>query len=140
MAADDDFWNGLGAKPAATAPAKSAPAAPAQDDDAFWSSLGSGQGTATPATSAADPNRIHFDPDRLRIVGNALMRGAHQGLDVPAEALAGAADWVARQFGYTTNQQEKTRAGDVAFNQPYDVNPRTRASALVPPDWPAIWR
>jgi hypothetical protein len=45
---------------------------------------------------------------------------------VPAEALAGGADWVARQFGYNTTQQAQTKAGDVAFNQPYDVNPENQ--------------
>lgn len=121
---DDAIWSTLGAQPAA--PATSAPPA-ATNDDAIWSTLGSKDATTTtPDTFGADPNRIHFDPDRLRIIGNALVRGVHQGLDVPAEALAGGADWVARQFGYNTNQQAQTKAGDVAFNQPYDVNPENQ--------------
>jgi hypothetical protein len=128
--ADDDLWGTLGAQPAAPAaqPATGSQPPASAADDPVWSTLGAkgATTTGTPETSAADPNRIHFDPDRLRIIGNALLRGAHQGLDVPAEALAGGADWVARQFGYNTNQQAQTKAGDVAFNQPYDVNPENQ--------------
>ena len=113
--ATDDIWSTLGAKPAAAASA--APAA--ADDDAIWSTLGTGKPT-TEKTGSSD------NPSTLSTVISGLERGAHQGLDVPAEALAGAGDWVARQFGYDTNQQAQTKAGDVAFNQPYDADPNNR--------------
>jgi hypothetical protein len=118
----DDFWSTLGAQPTTTAPARTGSAAPSgQGDDAFWSTLGSGQ-TTTDREKAA--------PSLLSTVGSSLLRGVHEGLDVPAEALAGAADWIASKFGYTTNQQEQTKAGDVAFNQAYDVDPANQG--IVP--------
>ena len=127
---DDALWGTLGAQSATAAPtAKTAApntAAPASaDDDKLWSSLGTrgGGSSTTTDTSTTDPDRIHFDPDRLRIVGNSILRGIHQGIDVPAEALAGGADWVARQFGFDTHQQEQTRAADQAATQTYDTNP-----------------
>jgi hypothetical protein len=115
---DDALWGTLGAQPAAPATAAAAPP-PAAADDPTWATLGAKGGAATtPQTAAA--------PTMMSTITNSLLRGAHQGLDVPAEALAGGADWVARHFGYDTTQQQQTKAGDVAFNQPYDVNPANR--------------
>jgi hypothetical protein len=112
---DDAFWGTLGAQPPAAPATTSTPATPppATGDDAFWSTLGSKQPDQPAAPTPSIGSAVY----------TSLLRGAHEGLDVPAEALAGGADWVARQFGYNTNQLAQTRAGDVAFNQPYDVNP-----------------
>ena len=123
---DDAVWQSLGAQPSTPSSAStSAPAAttaPA-NDDAVWSSLGTG-GAAAPATTTTGGATTPPAPQSTfaRII-SSLERGAHQGLDVPAEALAGGADWIARQFGYNTTHQAQTKAGDVAFNQPYDVDP-----------------
>lgn len=120
---DDDFWGSLGAQPAMPSkPASSAPSSTGSDD-AFWSTLGTGKQQDGGDTSQGSRS----DRTVLSTITSSLLRGAHQGLDVPAEALAGGADWVARQFGYNTNQQAQTKAGDVAFNQPYDVDPANQA-------------
>ncbi len=117
---DDDFWKGLGTKPEAS-PASEPTAPPAHVDDGFWSTLGTSEKPDTAAP--AEDKRIHFDPARLSIVGNSVLRGLHQGLDVPAEALARGADWVAGKLGFASNQGAQTAAADAAFNQDYDANP-----------------
>ena len=119
---DDDIWGTLGAQPAAPATTGKSAQPAAANDDAIWSTLGAKGGATTGQEQPGTPI--------LTTIGSSLLRGAHEGLDVPAEALAGAADWIAKRFGYDTTQQAQTKAADVAFNQPYDVNPENQG--IVP--------
>ncbi len=110
-------------KQAAPAPAPDAPAVPSDAD--FLRQAGSAATQPPAGTSAPPPDTggIRFDPARAAIIGNSVLRGLHQGLDVPAEALARGADWVGNKLGMSSGQGPQTAAADQAFNQNYDANP-----------------
>jgi hypothetical protein len=129
---DDDFWSTLGTKnpEAAAAPengTRSTTVPPASGDD-FWSTLGRPQGESS-ATGSKTAGGTSVDPETgadastLGNVAKSIYRGIHQGFDVPAEWLAGGADWLARQAGYNTNQLQVARDAAASFNQPYDADP-----------------
>jgi hypothetical protein len=81
-------------------------------------------GGAAPATLTQPPqDSIRFDPARLAIIGQSVMRGLHAGVDVPAEALASGYDKLTNLLGYSTTQGPQTATADTAFKSAYDVNP-----------------
>jgi hypothetical protein len=112
--ADDELWGSLGVKPAT-------PAA-AGGDDAIWGTLGSGK-TDTTQTAPGDQST-------LSTIVSGFSRGAHQGLDIPAEAFASAGDWIARKFGFNTNEQERLRASNTAAREAYEADPSN--TGIVP--------
>ena len=59
-------------------------------------------------------------------VGNSVLRGVHQAIDVPATALASGADWVAKQFGGNTNFAADAAAAPQQFNAAYDADPNNQ--------------
>jgi hypothetical protein len=134
-------WDSLGVKappdnaaPAATSGTPDQSPSPDQRPSVTWDSLGAKSAPDTvqpgtqPAASSSPPAPTNQSP--LGVVGNSFLRGVHQGLDVPAEALAGGADWVARQAGYNTNQLQQTQQAAASLNQPYDANPANQG--IVP--------
>ena len=105
----------------ATPPAPQAgqPAAPATPGpSAFDSTM-----TAPATPAAAATAQVASDSGPGSWIPAGLARGAHQGLDVPAEALARGVDWMAGKLGYQTSQGPQTAAADQTFNSAYDQNP-----------------
>ena len=84
----------------------------ASDDDAFWSSLGNKNAPPPPDPATA-----------VSGFANSVARGIHQATDIPANALASAADYVAGKFGYPTHFAQDANDASTRFNQAYDANP-----------------
>lgn len=103
---------------------KQAPAAASsQAPDAFADTL-----TAPASPEAQTQQAMIADSRPMAWIGNGLMRGVHQATDVPAEALARGADYLANKLGFQTTQGQQTAAGDQAFNSAYDANPANKGT------------
>ena len=59
-------------------------------------------------------------------IGNSVIRGLHEATDVPAQALARGADWVAKQFGLTPGFADASAAKSAEFNSAYDADPNNK--------------
>ena len=110
--ADDNLLNAY----ANSAPIQQAP----DPSPAPQAASAASNGPSSVAPTPGDPSTVQ---GRLGVVYNGVVRGLHQGLDVPAEALARGADYVAGKFGYPTTQGQQTAATDQQFNQAYDADP-----------------
>lgn len=57
---------------------------------------------------------------------NSVVRGLHDATDVPAQALAKGADWVAGKFGFNTNFAADAANAGADFKAAYDADPNNK--------------
>lgn len=117
--------------------AKLAQAPKKAEDDPFAATM-SAPVAKEPATTEADPFSATMSAPHVPLgqvdapqssasgLGSSFVRGLHDATDVPATALAKGADWVARQFGLTTNFGADAANAGADFKAAYDADPNNK--------------